>query len=77
MGKKLAGKRLKKNNKEKAINSDLWQRLLDLCTRHNVKFIWIKGHSVCPENQRCDELAEATCRMPNLLEDKGYAIGRK
>jgi ribonuclease HI len=62
----------KRNNKEKAINSDLWQRLLELCTRHNVKFIWVKGHSVCPENQRCDELAEITTKIPGLPEDKGY-----
>lgn len=65
----------KRNNKEKAVNPDLWQRLLDLCSQHTVKFVWVKGHSVCAENQRCDELAEATARMHNLPEDKGYQNG--
>ena len=25
-------------------------------SKYNVKFIWIKGHSNHPQNERCDEL---------------------
>jgi ribonuclease HI len=61
-----------KSNKEKAVNTDLWQRLLDLCSQHIVNFVRVKGHSVSTENQICDELAEATAQMPGLPEYKGY-----
>ena len=49
----------KRNKKENVINSDLWKRLLDLCFQHEVKFVWVKGHASTPENERCDQLAEA------------------
>jgi ribonuclease HI len=38
-------------------NPDLWKRLMQLVRKHNVKFVWIKGHNEHPENERCDELA--------------------
>jgi ribonuclease HI len=40
-----------------ALNSDLWERLLALLELHRVRFVWIKGHSEHPENERCDRLA--------------------
>lgn len=46
-----------KNKKEKALNINLWEQLLDLIKIHNVNFNWIKGHKNQPENERCDELA--------------------
>ena len=48
-----------RNNKDKALNQDLWERLLDLIEVNQVKFIWVKGHSGHPENERCDKLAVA------------------
>ena len=42
-----------------ALNSDLWERLLDLAAEHDVSFCWVKGHSGHPENERCDRLAVA------------------
>ena len=42
-----------------ALNSDLWERLLDLAAKHDVSFCWVKGHSGHPENARCDRLAVA------------------
>ena len=42
---------------EKAIKSDLWEKLLDLLKKHKVKFHWVKGHAGHKENERCDELA--------------------
>ena len=46
-----------KSNKEKALNPDLWEKLLGLLDRHKVSFVWVKGHAGHPENERCDRLA--------------------
>ena len=48
-----------RNKKEKALNPDLWQTLLDLLEVHSVTFNWVKGHATNPKNNRCDELAVA------------------
>jgi ribonuclease HI len=58
---------------EKAINFDLWDKLLTLISAHqNVKFSWIKGHAGHIENERCDELALAALSGDNLQTDTGY-----
>jgi ribonuclease HI len=62
----------RRNKNEKAVNPDLWQRLLDVCKKHDVKFRWIKGHSGNPENERCDYLANTTAMQKNLPVDEGY-----
>lgn len=46
-----------KSDKKPALNSDLWDRLLDLLKIHRVNFIWVRGHNGHPENERCDRLA--------------------
>lgn len=46
-----------KSNKSKAKNIDLWERMLELISYHNVKFIKVKGHSDNKYNNRCDALA--------------------
>jgi ribonuclease HI len=38
-------------------NQDLWKRLDDAISKHDVTFHWIKGHAGHPENERADELA--------------------
>jgi ribonuclease HI len=38
-------------------NVDLWQRLETAIAEHKVKWVWVKGHSGVPENERADELA--------------------
>lgn len=43
--------------KGKVKNIDLWQRLLPLLDKHDVSFVWIKGHNGHIENERCDQLA--------------------
>lgn len=48
-----------KGDKKKALNSDLWEKLLGLLDMHKVDFIWVKGHAGHPENERCDQLAVA------------------
>lgn len=44
---------------EKAKNSDLWERMLELLSRHKVTFVWVRGHAGHRENERCDTLAVA------------------
>jgi ribonuclease HI len=60
------------NNKERAKNIDLWQKLLPLCETHQVEFRWVKGHAGNLENERCDQLSMATLHQPNLPADEGY-----
>ncbi|MFO7996847.1 MAG: ribonuclease HI [Dehalococcoidia bacterium] len=62
----------KRNKREKALNPDLWERLLQLCERHEVHFRWIRGHAENAENIRCDELAMQAAQQPNLPVDEGY-----
>lgn len=38
-------------------NVELWQRLDELITDHQVRYTRVAGHSGHPENDRCDELA--------------------
>ena len=61
-----------RSNKEKAINPDLWERLLKLCGIHDVQFSWVRGHAGNRENERCDQLAKAAAQQPDLPADPGY-----
>lgn len=47
----------KRKSKGKALNPDLWERLLKLTNYHNMTYVWIKGHQGHPENERCDAMA--------------------
>jgi len=38
-------------------NEDLWRRLEEAATRHEVEWHWVKGHSGHAENERADALA--------------------
>ena len=62
----------KKNKKEKALNPDLWETLLDLCDQHKVTFTWVKGHAGHTENERCDRLAVQAANQPDLPPDAPY-----
>ncbi|MEK6301206.1 MAG: ribonuclease HI [Acidobacteriota bacterium] len=62
----------KRNKKEKAVNADLWEQLLDLCDKHEVKMVWVRGHSGVKENERCDELSVAAAKQHDLAIDEGY-----
>jgi len=69
---KWRAKGWKRNKREKALNPDLWERLLLLCEYHEVQFSWVKGHAGTLENIRCDELAMQAAQQPNLPDDEGY-----
>ena len=59
---------------DKAINPDLWGRLLILCEKHQVSFEWVRGHSGNEENERCDALSTAAREGKELLIDPGYVV---
>jgi len=40
-----------------ALNPELWETLLMLLDKHEVEFVWVKGHAGHPYNERCDALA--------------------
>ncbi len=44
-------------NRKPVKNVDLWQRLDSLAGGHSVQWLWVKGHSGHPENERVDQLA--------------------
>jgi len=58
-----------RNKKEKALNIDLWQILIDLIDQHSVKLYWVKGHAGHPENEICDKLAVKATAGKNLVDD--------
>ena len=53
-------------------NKDLWLRYHQLAQKHNVRFVWVKGHAENVNNNRCDVLATAAADGRNLLVDEGY-----
>ena len=62
----------KRNRKDKALNPDLWEKLLDEAKKHNLRFVWVKGHANIPENERCDKLSKAAATGNNLIIDTEY-----
>lgn len=54
-------------SKKPVKNLDLWQRLDELAGRHQVEWIWIKGHSGHPGNERADLLANMA--IDDLVKD--------
>ena len=52
-----------KSDKKPALNPDLWDRLLELTEKHQMRYHWVKGHADNPNNNRCDELAVAQWKM--------------
>ncbi len=38
-------------------NTDLWQRLDEASARHEVEWVWVRGHAGHEENERVDALA--------------------
>ena len=47
----------RKSDKSEVLNVDLWQELSSLLDRHEVEFVWVRGHNGHAYNERCDKLA--------------------
>ena len=63
---------------DKKKNPDLWKRFLLIYRQHNVRFVWVKGHSDNLENERCDKLAVAAAESEkNHLIDVEYEKSRE
>jgi ribonuclease HI len=61
-----------RNKNERALNPDLWERLLKAASRHDVEFRWVRGHAGVAENERADRLAVAAASGANLPADGVY-----
>jgi ribonuclease HI len=59
----------KRGHNEPVKNVDLWKRLLEAMETHKVEYIWVRGHSGHPQNERCDVLATTAADGTDLLED--------
>ena len=57
----------KRSDKSPALNPDLWEKLLNLVSQHEIIYHWVKGHDGHPENERCDLLA--TTEADKLIEE--------
>jgi ribonuclease HI len=49
-------------DKKPVKNADLWKRLEKAVERHHVVWLWVKGHSGDPGNERADALANQGMR---------------
>ena len=63
----------KKADKKPVKNVDLWKRLLEAKSPHQVRFVWVKGHDGHPENERCDKLATDAADHNAVLTDEGVS----
>jgi ribonuclease HI len=50
------------SDKKPVKNADLWQRLEAAAGRHQVQWLWVKGHAGDPGNERADALANQGMR---------------
>ena len=53
-------------------NVDLWKRLIDVMEKHEIKFVWVKGHNGHEFNEICDKLAVNAYNGENLKTDSGF-----
>ena len=57
----------RKADKSQALNPDLWEELLSLVEKHEIEYVWVKGHAGHEYNERCDERAQAEAAKYSLL----------
>lgn len=48
----------KKADKSPALNSDLWETLLNEVVKHQITYVWVKGHAGHTYNEKCDQMAQ-------------------
>lgn len=44
-------------SKKPVQNAELWHELINVAHKHQIEWIWVKGHDGHPENERVDKLA--------------------
>ncbi|MEX1297998.1 MAG: ribonuclease HI [Desulfotignum sp.] len=62
----------KRSNGQPALNPDLWKQLLPLVHSMDVRFVWVRGHSGNPLNERCDELANTAARQQGIPDNREH-----
>jgi len=50
-------------DKKPVKNAELWQRLEEAAKRHQIDWLWVKGHAGDPMNERADELAREGVKL--------------
>lgn len=55
----------RRSDKNPVINSELWQRLDELASEHQVEWVWVPGHSGHAGNERADQLANLGIQKAN------------
>ena len=63
-----------RNQKDKALNPDLWEHMLNILEARKAKteFVWVKGHSGDPDNTEADRLASKAAKEDFRRADEGY-----
>ena len=61
-----------RNKRERAVNPDLWERLLSALDKHDVEMKWVRGHAGNPGNMRADRLAVTAANGKELPRDEGF-----
>lgn len=59
--------------KQPVKNQDLWQELEAALERHQVRWVWVKGHANHKDNNRCDKLAKAAAHS-QASQQSGAAV---
>lgn len=49
-------------DKKPVKNAELWQALVAAAERHEITWLWVKGHAGHPDNERADKLASDAAR---------------
>ena len=65
-----------RNKKEAAVNPDLWEKLLNLCARHDVTFEWVRGHAGDDSTGQPELLSSARAGPPACGPDGCEGIRR-
>ena len=61
-----------KKDKNPLKNADLWKRLYLASQKHEVSWIWVKGHAGNVYNECCDVLATSAAQQEDLPADEYY-----
>ena len=53
-----------KSDRKKALNIDLWEKMLTLDSVHDIEYVWVKGHNGHEYNEQCDRMAVEAAENP-------------
>ena len=60
-----------KSDKKKALNVDLWEKMLLLDSKHTIQYVWVKGHNGHKYNEICDTIAVEAAENPQYEDIHG------